>query len=75
MRLALLLLLAGCAGSGNGSDAGVQLPADGGAVFSTCTALCYRPGDCEVAYPDDDVCPPGFLCSLHFTCVADGGRD
>ena len=75
MRLLLVLLLAACSSTGGGADASAQSPADGGQVFATCTALCYRPGDCEVAFPDGDVCPPGFLCSLHFSCVADGGRD
>jgi len=42
-------------------------------VYEPCTAICLRPADCQRAFPDGDVCPPGFLCSLRFTCALDGG--
>lgn len=72
---ALALFAPACSPSGNRADASAPSLDDGGAVFSSCTTLCYRPGDCAVAYPDDDVCPAGFLCSSRFRCVTDGGRD
>jgi hypothetical protein len=41
------------------------------AVFQECSSVCRRPGDCAEAFPDDGLCPPGFLCALHFTCSSD----
>jgi hypothetical protein len=38
------------------------------AVYQECDSICIRPGDCAQAYNDDGICPPGFLCALHFTC-------
>jgi hypothetical protein len=74
MRLLFALLLVGCTATGNGSDASAPVP-DGGPVFNSCTSLCYRPGSCEVAYPDGDICPPGFQCAWPFGCATDGGHD
>ena len=47
--------------SGGHSDADAS-------VFQECTSICIRPSDCAQAYNDDGICPPGFLCSLRFTC-------
>jgi hypothetical protein len=41
------------------------------AVFQACTSVCVRPGDCEQAFNDDGICPPGFLCATRFTCNPD----
>jgi hypothetical protein len=41
------------------------------AVFQACTSVCRRPGDCAEAFPDDGICPPGFLCALRFQCSSD----
>lgn len=38
------------------------------AVYQECASVCVRPSDCAVAYNDDGFCPPGFLCSLRFSC-------
>jgi hypothetical protein len=57
-------------------DAGAPIP-DGAGVdavnYRACTALCLRPSDCQIAYPDDDICPAGFVCSRSFSCPRDGG--
>ena len=71
----LLFLLAGCPSHSAVPDGA---PPDGGGVSDArfgyeCFTLCYRPGDCQVAYPDDDICPAGFLCGRTFLCVSDGG--
>jgi hypothetical protein len=41
------------------------------AVFQECTSVCRRPRDCAQAFPDDGLCPPGFLCALRFNCTTD----
>jgi hypothetical protein len=44
-------------------------------VYNECSTICLRPSDCAVAYSSGDICPPGFLCALRFSCTPDGGRD
>jgi hypothetical protein len=74
--LFLALLLAACGGSVTElHDAAV--PLDGGShdaiVFESCSSICLRPSDCAIAYPDGDICPPGFECATRFSCDSDGG--
>jgi hypothetical protein len=61
--------LASCHTTTPGTDAGVELgtPADG-FVYVRCPGICVRPSDCVLAYPDDDFCPPGFVCKSTFPC-------
>jgi hypothetical protein len=79
VRLVLLIAFAGAfACRGNGSvvtDGSAVAGGDlgGGAVYVPCSTLCYRPGDCAVAYPDDDICPSGFRCAYPSGCITDGG--
>ena len=42
---------------------------DLGAIFQECTSVCVRPSDCAMAFNDDGICPPGFLCALRFSCT------
>jgi hypothetical protein len=39
-----------------------------GPAFEECSSICLRPSDCAIAYPDGNICPQGFLCSLRFSC-------
>jgi hypothetical protein len=41
------------------------------AVYQECTSVCVRPSDCAMAFNDDGICPPGFLCALRFSCNPD----
>jgi hypothetical protein len=78
MRAAATLLaasLAACTGPSGTTDIGVPPPVTDAAVYNSCSTLCYRPGDCALAYPDDDRCPANFLCASRFTCVTDGSTD
>ena len=49
------------------ADLGVAGSNDG-AVYQECSSICLRPRDCAIAYPDGNICPPGFLCALRFMC-------
>jgi hypothetical protein len=40
-----------------------------GSVYHECSTVCYRPGDCALAYSSGNICPAGFLCALYFHCV------
>ena len=65
---ALLCSVAGCHLSGGAPPVpGGQYNADA-AVFQECDSVCIRPADCALAYNDDGICPPGFLCTRRFTC-------
>jgi hypothetical protein len=72
--LAIALLLAGCGAPSIGNDAGVAV--DGGVIdaiaYVRCGSYCVRPTDCLVGFPDDELCPAGFLCASLFVC-GDGG--
>ena len=72
MRWLLLGILVGCSSHSGGSLSIGQRDNDGGA-YQECDTVCLRPGDCQSAYNDDGICPPGYLCAYHFTCVSDGG--
>jgi hypothetical protein len=50
-----------------------QAPIGDASVFAECFTRCLRPSDCAVAFPDDNICPPGFRCARTFQCVGDGG--
>jgi hypothetical protein len=67
--LLLIAALSGCPRSSPGPSTSTQNPADrDAAVYESCSGLCLRPGDCEVAYNDDGICPIGFKCALRFPC-------
>jgi hypothetical protein len=40
-------------------------------VFEACETICLRPADCAIAYNDDGICPPGYLCARTFSCSHD----
>jgi hypothetical protein len=71
---ALAVVLAGAGGcrervepnqGGNGRN-------DDAAVFQACDSVCVRPSDCALAFNDDGICPPGFLCALRYgACTSD----
>jgi hypothetical protein len=75
LSLLFALLLSGCNPGGGPVDLGASGSVADGPVFRVCGSICVRPSDCQVAYPDDQFCPPGFLCSNQFACVSDGGGD
>jgi hypothetical protein len=68
--LAVLLALAGCNQSPEITDGGLDATANvvDALTFERCTQVCVRPSDCATAYPDDEICPPGFACSRTFSC-------
>jgi hypothetical protein len=71
MRWALLLVaagLVGCVSNAVATDLGAGGAGDLGPVYEECRSICLRPSDCAIAYPDGNICPPGFLCSLRFSC-------
>ena len=41
------------------------------AIYQECDSVCVRPSDCAMAFNDDGICPPGFLCALRFSCNPD----
>jgi hypothetical protein len=66
-------LLAACHNSTSGPPlAGGQHDLDG-SVYESCETVCVRPSDCQIAYNDDGICPPGFRCAFRFQCTPDGG--
>jgi hypothetical protein len=68
-RFLLLIVLAGCA-SHNGTAPPIQQQTDRDAsVYQSCTTICVRPGDCAIAYNDDEICPAGFRCARTFSCT------
>lgn len=74
--LAALFACAACPEPKPVSDQGVAVdrpPMVDGPFFERCRTTCVRPGDCQIAYPNDEVCPPGFRCSFTFACTADAG--
>ena len=73
MRLWLLLVaLAGCTSAKPVADGAVDGGMTDGLVYERCSAVCVRPSDCALAYPDDEFCPPGYRCSTFYPC-GDGG--
>jgi hypothetical protein len=73
--IVLVMALLGSAAAGCAQKRS-SLPGGGGgdvdgAVYQSCTSVCRRPGDCAEAFPDDGICPPGFLCALRFSCSTD----
>ena len=70
VALGLMLLLSGCPKPGPSAPGGGP-PNFDAALFQECDSVCIRPGDCVRAYNDNGTCPPGFLCSLRFTCPTD----
>jgi hypothetical protein len=71
--LALALLGAGVSVGGCQSTSGNQTvpppqTMDLSATFQSCTSVCVRPSDCAMAFNDDGICPPGFLCATRFSC-------
>jgi hypothetical protein len=72
VRWLLLGILAGCSNH-TGSSLSVGQHDNDSSAYEECSTICLRPGDCLIAYNDDGICPPGFLCAFHFTCVSDGG--
>ncbi|MDB4967679.1 MAG: hypothetical protein JWN44_3368 [Myxococcales bacterium] len=76
VALLLSLLVSAALGAGCANRRTTALPGGGGydrdaAVFQECSSICRRPGDCAEAFPDDGICPPGFLCALRFSCSSD----
>jgi hypothetical protein len=68
------LLFAACAPRDVADMGSGDAMAPGPPFLESCTSLCVRFSDCSLAYPDDDLCPPGFACSLkHPGCSVDGG--
>ena len=74
---ALLAVVAGCGTAASGGDFSVPMIDSGppGPGPVVCDSYCVRPSDCQIAYPDVDRCPAGFLCSRTFRCASDGGTD
>ncbi len=73
----LFALGAGCGVAPPLADAGGSI--DAGVIdalaYTRCSAICLRPSDCLQAYSSPDgYCPPGFLCSLQFSCSSDAGQ-
>jgi hypothetical protein len=73
--LALCLVFAcACSTGAQVQDAGVQV--DSGAsdaiAYHPCSSYCIRPTDCQVGFPDGELCPAGFLCATFFMCAPDG---
>jgi hypothetical protein len=69
--LVSLVMLGACHTSSTALPGGAARNPDA-SLYQECSTLCLRPGDCAVAYPDDDVCPAGFRCARTFSC-RDGG--
>jgi hypothetical protein len=68
--LLLLAALAGCPSqAGGGAQSNQQQSDRDASAYQACTTLCVRPGDCAVAYNDDEICPVGFRCALTFSCT------
>jgi hypothetical protein len=66
----LLAVCAGCPSTPSGSSPPNQQQRDRDAsAYQECSTLCLRPGDCAVAYNDDEICPVGFRCALTFSCT------
>jgi hypothetical protein len=69
----VLALLMGAGASACTSHSAVPIPPHqqnfDAAVYQECDSVCIRPGDCAKTFNDDGICPPGFLCALHFTCT------
>jgi hypothetical protein len=72
VRWLLLAALTGCS-THQGSSLSVGQQNNDSGAYEECSTICLRPGDCQISYNDDGICPPGFLCALRFTCVSDGG--
>jgi hypothetical protein len=62
--------VAGCHLSGGATPVVGGQPDRDASVYEECDSICIRPSDCAQAYNDDGICPPGFLCSLRFTCAS-----
>jgi hypothetical protein len=79
VRTALALCLAclcACSTGAQLQDSGVLLDSGGASdaiAYQPCSSFCLRPTDCEVGFPDGEVCPAGFLCATFFMCGPDGG--
>jgi hypothetical protein len=58
----------GCHLSGGATPVTGGNPDRDASVYQECTSVCIRPSDCAQAFNDDGICPPGFLCSLRFSC-------
>jgi hypothetical protein len=68
IALALALLVGACERKSVSPTGGAGMPDRDAAAFQECSSICRRPSDCAQAFPDDGICPPGFLCALRFTC-------
>jgi len=62
------MLLAACTSSTSGPAGPSQQRGSDGSAYEACDSLCLRPGDCQMAYNDDGICPAGFRCALRFQC-------
>jgi hypothetical protein len=78
-RAALALCLAfacACSTGAQVQDAGVLVDSGGASdaiAYHPCSSFCIRPSDCQVGFPDGEICPAGFLCATFFMCGSDGG--
>jgi hypothetical protein len=69
--LVLLALAGGCEERGQPNQGG-NTRKDAGAVYQACDSVCVRPEDCALAFNDEGICPPGFLCTLRYgACTSD----
>jgi len=65
----LVMAIGGCPSTPAGTPPPIQQQRDHDAsAYQACSTLCVRPGDCAVAFNDDEICPPGFRCALTFSC-------
>jgi hypothetical protein len=70
--VALALAIAGACSSRVEPIPGGPRSDDAGAVYQACDSVCVRPGDCALAFNDEGICPPGFLCALRYgACTSD----
>ena len=73
--LAMLALLFAACAARQVPDGGAEKDAmaPGPPFYEACTSPCVRLSDCVIAYPNDELCPPGFSCAIkHPACTLDG---